>query len=304
MKAPNIILLFVCLAAPLCAFAPHPSVLMVKVGEQMAPVVKVIGTDPVAMVDGAEKRVRTSPIYVVERADNYTRGIVRLSKVQLSTSELKNVASAEDAQNPATMTSATEGGRFGTIYFDATLTSKHEVNGGFAAVVIYSGQNAEIIVHDLPNLPAGVAVPIHITGPIPDRHVNPKYFIQIFDGAGREVMTNGATIGWEYYSKRDHERLAAALRKYRAQYAGADHAAVPMVMPKPVLSDSLPPPKGPVTALVTVEPDGTVSKVEVSGVDDPNARQGVVDALSGWLFLPRLKAGVPVAAKLQVPLQF
>ena len=39
-------------------------------------------------------------------------------------------------------------------------------------------------------------------------------------------------------------------------------------------------------------------------VADDSARDSLVEALGGWYFLPKLKAGQPVSNFVQVPLQF
>ena len=47
-----------------------------------------------------------------------------------------------------------------------------------------------------------------------------------------------------------------------------------------------------------------MSAVNAGMVEDDSARNSLIEAMSGWLFLPKLKAGHPVSTYMQVPLQF
>ncbi len=302
----------VALAPGLHAFAPHPSVLTVKFHDQMLPVVKVIGTDPVVLVDGAEKRIRTEPTYLVQRADHFLPGYVTARHVQFGGTELK-VAAAQDAaltDNNATPT----GRRFGVSYFEGRLTAQQAITGGFVVIVVYSptgmaagpsdeGQT-QVIVHELPDLPAGQEVEVKISAALPDGQANQTYFFQVFDGHGREVVTSASDLAWKYYALRDRLKLAGVRAQYLEKFHGADHAAVPAVMARPVFSQGAKPPHGEASAVISVSADGVVTNVDVRGVDDPAARADIANALGGWLFLPQLKGGVPVGTKLQVPLEF
>ena len=75
-------------------------------------------------------------------------------------------------------------------------------------------------------------------------------------------------------------------------------------MPKPIFSPEAVKPAGEVVIGLTVEADGTVSAVDAETIADESARASVMQALGGWLFLPRLKGGQPVSVVVNVPLQF
>ena len=57
-------------------------------------------------------------------------------------------------------------------------------------------------------------------------------------------------------------------------------------------------------SFLPVMEDGTVAHVDAGMIADDSARESVIQALSGWLFLPQLKAGQPVFFRVRVPLQF
>ena len=209
---------------------------------------------------------------------------------------------------------ASEGPRFGTSYFEAALTAKQTVSNGFVAIVVFSPVNlaepassenrSEVIVHDLPLLPAGQEVVVQITAAIANGLPNQRFFFQVFDGNGRELLTDHLDSAWQYYAVRDRVQLVGVVGKYLEKFKGQDHAAVPAMMARPVFANGLTPPSGPVTALLAVSAEGFVTDVSVRGVDDAAARKSIADALGGWLFLPQLRAGQPVPSKIQVPLQF
>ncbi len=307
-----LLVLGVVLAGSLRASAPHPSVLTVKYRDQMLPVVKVIGTDPVVMVDGAEKRIRTEPSYLVQRADGYGPGRVTARHVTAAGTELKIVASQDELQDGPGYGSS--GPRFGTSYFEGRFTSRETLSGGFVVIVFYSPLTlgfssnemslTEVVVHDLPVLPAGQEVDVKLSAAIPNGQPNLTFFFQIFDGHGREIVTNAMEPAWKYYAQRDRLKLVGVRTQYLEKFRGADHAAVPAVMARPVFREGVKTPQGEASALITVSADGVVTQVEVRGVEDTAARDDIANALGGWLFLPQLKGGVPVATKLQVPLEF
>jgi hypothetical protein len=55
---------------------------------------------------------------------------------------------------------------------------------------------------------------------------------------------------------------------------------------------------------LSVSDEGIVTNVDAGMIADDRVRQSVIDALGGWLFLPKLKAGQPVYSYINVPLQF
>ena len=298
-------------ATGLRAFAPHPSVLTVKYGDQMLPVVRVVGTDPVVLVDGQEKRIRTAPTYLIQAVAGFGDNFVQVRRASLGGMEMKVVASQSDAaEGPA----ASMGPRFGTAYFEAALSAKQAIAHGFVAIVVFSPHNlsgdasqfnrSEIIVHELPPLPAGQDVVVKISAPIPEGQPNQQYFFQVFDDGGREVLSSKMDSAWQYYTMRDRVQLAGVIGRYLEKFAGQNHAAVPVpdTLARPVFTG--PAPVGQATAMLSVSAEGQVTEVIVRGVADPAARKSIIDALGGWLFLPQLKAGVPVPTKIQVPLQF
>lgn len=306
MKIPSLLLGWCLLAPALHAFAPHPSVLTVKYGDNMLPVVRVTSSGPYVIVDGKEKLIRSSPVYFVQEAAHFSDNFVQTRRGALGgTMKVATLdGSVMDLSAP----------HLGNFNFEATLEAKQTIKSGFAVMVFYSDETfdehavhakpAEVFVRDLPELPAGKSVNVKFFAAILPRTMDPRFFVHIFDDSGREVQTSGADHAWRYYALRDRARLARALEKYLAENKGADHAAVPVSTPKPVFKSTAELPKGEVVITLTIEPDGTVSAVDAGNVANDSARNSLVEAMSGWLFLPKLKAGQPVSNYMQVPLQF
>lgn len=313
MKTPLLVCILSLATAGLQAAAPHPSVLTVKYGDKLEPVVRVVGTDPVIMVDAREKRIRSEPLYLVQRAEAFGEGFVQMNGASLALQSMSTAASADAAQvaNGSGMSSESN---FGTTYFEVTLRSRQELKGGFAVVVTYGSNRvggrrvqsgpAQVIVHDLPDLPAGKDVPVKFNAALIQGGAQQTFFIQLFDGSGREILTNKSDEAWQFYAMSDRAKLDGAIRKYCERNPAADVAAKPVLMAQPVFKDGLTPPKTAGSALLEVAADGTVAKLEITGIENEGVKQSIAEALNGWLFYPRLRAGVPVASKVQIPLQF
>ena len=317
MKSAPLLSLFLLCASNALAVAPYPSVLTVKYKDRMLPVIHVHDTDPVVVVDGKEKVIRTNPSYVIQSAAGFADNSVESAPGALAGPFQIRFLGGEGTPTR------------GLTYIEVPLTAKKTIKQGFAVVVIYSDDNktkevrekafgnvkiagipdafyngTSIIVHDLPELPAGNPVKVKFTSGGGVALLATDYFIQIFDDEGREVRTTDVGSVWQYYTRRDRERLVQAVAKYLEKFKGADHDAVPAMMPKPIFAPNAVMPVGEVVVTLTVESDGTVSAVETGETKDASVRESISNALGGWMFLPRLKAGVPVATKVSFPLKF
>lgn len=156
----------------------------------------------------------------------------------------------------------------------------------------------------MPDLPAGRATEVKFSAAIPDGAPGLTYFIQVFDHEGHEVRTNAMSNAWAYYRLRELVTLKEARENYVRQNQGANHQLVPVLMPKPLLpeGDDRRPTAG--SAVLDVDADGIVTAVELEGVDSPAYSEAISEAMGGWLFLPQLRAGTPVATRVKVPLAF
>jgi hypothetical protein len=293
-----VLLIGCCLVPALRAVGPHPTILTVQYKDKMLPVAKVIGTDPVVMVDGKEKRIRTEPVFEPRRASDYSTETVQILKMKLGGTQMAVVANVADAgERPAQY-----GDVGGMAEFEATLKAPRTLEGAFVTVVLYFP--AQIVVHDLPTLPAGKEVPVHITSKMFTYRPGQQYFVQIFDRTGHEIFTPASTSSWGYYAWTERARLARALVGYRVKYAFQDHPATPAITIKPLLPDGTAPTTWGLSARLFVSAEGAVENVALIGSAGSAVDQAVREALGGWLFLPQMKAGEPVPCVLEVPIQF
>lgn len=279
----------------LLAQAPHPTVLRVKHGNQMLPVVRVKGDDPYVMMDGNETLIRSTPVYFLERADEYSDNFVETPPGAMSGRMAMQVLGGH----------GTGGGVInGSISINITMKARKTIRHGFLTFAMLSFLGRDIIVHELPDLPAGQEVPVKLEVHSLPSLPNPIVFSQIFDERGLEVPTSDMTLAWDYYSQRDRANWAKSVADYQNQHENMNHQAVPVYTPSPSLGPDIETPKGDIVATLSVSADGTVSQVDVGPIEDESARSSVSQTLSGWLFLPKLKSGRPVPTKIKVPLQF
>lgn len=300
------VLLLVAQAA-LQAAPPHPTVLMTMVDGAPRPVIKVIGTDPIVVVEGKERRIRTSPTYFAERAPRYGEGTVEFKRFALNGTEVKRVRAL--TEEPA-MIERLVGG---ITFFEVTVVPSMELRGGSIAVVFYdaafmtglnSRPNPQIIVHDLPVLAAGIEATVKFSAAVSGMNSFFVCFVHVFAAGGAELRSSYEGIAARYYARVEQAKLGAALELYQARFSQADHGAVPFVIIKPMLPAGVGTPTAPVTATFSVAENGWVSEVAITGTEDPALCAALEESLRGWLFLPRLKAGQPVASRVQMPLNF
>lgn len=308
MKLPALLLGFVSVTAGLLAYAPYPSVLTAKYKDQLLPVVRVEGTEAFVMVNGKEVRIRSNPTYLVQDAESFSDNFVTATKGALAgTMKIQVMGDHSDNLDLNTALSV-------SLDFSVQLTAKNDLKGGYAVLVMYATDTfakppahatpPQAIVHELPTLPAGQSVKFKFFARRVPRTTEPHFFVQIYDGAGKEVRTNYSPQVWKYYGMRDRSRFDPELEKYVAQNHGANHAAVPAITPRPLFGPAAVLPTGEVTITLTVEPDGTVSAVDAGMVANDSARDSIIEAMGSWLFLPKLRAGEPVSTYVKVPLQF
>lgn len=279
--------------------------LTVKYRDAMQPVVAMVGTDPVVRIEGQEKRIRTEPLYEPERVNDYSTAEVALREVRLAGTQFIDTQTG--------LTDPWEGNYSGLAELTFTAVAKQSLERSFVAVVIYSpaaiaagdtSRPTQIVVHALPALPAGVAVPVRIRSKMFSFARGQKRFLQFFDQDGLEIFTPYAAASWGYYAGLERLRLAAVLERYLVAQAGKDVPARPVVTIKPRLSLGATRPEEPITVDLSVNGQGLVDGVEVSGSLRDDVRSAVASAMGGWLFLPRLKSGQAVPCVVRVPLKF
>jgi hypothetical protein len=287
------------------AAAEHPTVLLASTGKVTAPVVALQGTDPIIEVNGKPKRLDANVPITAERAPYYADGHVELSGVSLAGFSLQLVATASSSYSASHNAPIAS-----TSFFEADMIADREIHGGFVAIIAYNPEfifgltdqpSAQILLHDLPTLTA--LVPTHVKFTAPGIKGG-KFLVMVFAAGGAEVATNADGHVAEYFTRLEKVRLAQAVARYRAEFRTTDHAAAAFVRIAPRLPPGTSPPSAPLTATLSVGDDGVVSFVHVDGTEDADLTGAIRDAMEGWLFLPRLKGGVPVASRVAIPVVF
>jgi len=291
------------------AAAPHPTLLTVLYKDAFHPVVRLIGTDPVVLIEGQEKRIRTEPSYLPSRVDHYAEGSVEVLEASLEMLHRR----IETESSPAPLEGVWHGGHGGNSDFKATLRSGVTLSGGLIAIVIYS-QSAlvdstirpasEIVVRALPELPANEKVSIAFTSKALTYRRGQDFFVQVFDREGRELMSNEASKAWPYYAAMERSQLRDTLRRLKPSLAGKDLEARPVLTIRPFLPKEVARPTEPVMAQLSISAEGTVTDVQVGTTTADLVGQAVREALAGWLFIPRMRGGEPVVSNVRIPITF
>ena len=295
------------LQATALAVHPHPTVLLTDAGPSPLPVVRVVQTDPVVVIEGKERRIRQRPTYFAERAPYFAEGAVTFASISLNGHALKYVQRYDD--EPSASTPVVGGG----YYFEARVTPAIDLKGGFIAVVLFQRAfllgatdkpQATILVQSLPDLPAHKETTVRFREKIDQRPGGDTYFPLIFAAGGQEVRSNVSDLSARYFRRVEEVRLATVLADYRVKFPTADRPAEPVLRIQPLLPTGVAVPTEPVLTVVSIDATGQVSDVQIPELVSPQLTAALRDALGGWLFLPRLKAGEPVGTRLQVPLRF
>lgn len=289
--------------------SPHPTQLVIKQRNELLPVVGVKGSDPVVIIKGKEKRIRTDAAYLPTRAKGYGANRIEIRNTSLQGTQIGFVINPEDTVNTAPRV----GDHGGIAEFATTLVSRNGLKGGFIAVVLYS-QNifhsdsslyrGQIVLRELPDLPANTPVPVKFASKMFTYVPGQLYFVQVFDNQGRELITNVVNQAWPYYTQVERYQLKQAIARYQEEHAGQNLAAKPVVTIMPLLPDGVEPPKEPIIVRLTLSAEGVVSEVNIRNRASSEVRRVLIEAMRGWLFFPRLIYGQPVESQVEVPIQF
>lgn len=304
--------IFLTLVTMSLGYAPYPTVVTVSYKDQLWPVVRIQKTNPVILYKGKEKRLRSESRYVFDRASRYSDNRIEFSRKFLGSMSTNWVSYTTGNGLDADM--APLGGDSGTTSFYAILRAQQDVQGGYAAIVVYTDDSltgpvdrfnrTEIMVSEIPDMPAGEDVSISLKCGIMKGGEGFRYFIQIFDRDGLEIPSNVMAHAWRYYAIRDREQLKRILPDYLQKNREASRGVTPVIMPKPFLPKDYNPPENPISAIIDISAKGEVTDVEINGLEHGPVHTAITDALEGWLFLPQLNEGIATATKVQVPIQF
>ncbi len=193
------------LAAVFCSpalAANHlPVTLTVKYKGEMLPVTKVIGSDPVVMVDRQDKRIRTTPRYQPQIGGEFSSQKLEIISASFDGAQSLdqpkyNVADLIRSNSDNTIS------RYTRPEINLTLKAPQDLEGAFIVIgveVPLSDENTSqgthhFVVRALPHLSAEATTAIQIT----DRYLTfpreqPNLAILVFDAQGRQILTNATS---------------------------------------------------------------------------------------------------------------
>ena len=153
---------------------------------------------------------------------------------------------------------------------------------------------------EIGDVPAGRETPVKINCvyAVPDGGA--YYLFPLIFSKGVEIRTDQSDFAARFFRQQEMVAHADLLARYREKFPSADHPAVPYLRFPPLLPDGIDPRSLPaIEARFAVMETGEVDSLEFTQVLDPSVDQAIRRAVNGWLFLPRLKKGMPVRTMVE-----
>jgi hypothetical protein len=114
------------------------------------------------------------------------------------------------------------------------------------------------------------------------------------------VITSTIDAAAEFHALAERTRLRALLPEYVRRCAGRDMDPRMFLTAEPLFSQDMEAPSSKITSTLSISADGTVTRVALQDDVDPALSPAVNEALYGWLFYPRIVAGIPQPAEIEV----
>ena len=255
--------------------------------------------------DGSARKLSRKVSYSLERAPHYHEGFVKFEEMQMTGMVIVNDAIEE------AFVEATGQGTPSWGVFKATVVSNVALQNCMLAIVsinpaFLSGESDDpheyLILNEIPDLRAGHRTKVKFNS-VP---LTGRYFPLLFAG-GREVLTDRLEPATEFFRRVELLKHAIRVRAYRTLNTATDKVVLPSIIFPPLLDDGSPltAPSHPIIVRLSITEDGTVEAATLvdSSLSAP-AQASILRTLHGWLFLPQLKVGTPVATEIETPLKF
>ncbi|HEY5228368.1 MAG TPA: energy transducer TonB, partial [Opitutaceae bacterium] len=134
-----------------------------------------------------------------------------------------------------------------------------------------------------------------------------RYFcFPLLFSKGIEIRTSQSDSAALFFHARDVRGHDALMARYLQENPNSDKPAMAYLRFPPLLPVGQDPralPQG-IEARFDVTGSGRVESVNLTPQLDPQVSASIERALDGWLFLPRLKKGVPTRTTIRLPLSF
>jgi hypothetical protein len=291
----------------------HPTIITTDYKGKAYPVVAVSAEVPEIEVEGKLRKLNSKPSYLTPRAAGFAPGFVTF-KDQKASSKVMMTGTRAMGMGP-TGTNALPGGAIsGGGEYECTLVSSENHTDCYVAVLFYRPGDGgsplpgwtAIAFRQIGDLVAGreTKVAINSSYVVPPG-VWANYFSMVFT-KGMEIRSDQSELSAKFFRPTEMAVHGAMLARYREQNPGADRPASAYLRFNPELPPGVDPRSLPptITAKFSVTETGEIDDLEIDQVLDVKVDHEIRRALDGWLFMPRLKNGYPVRARITVPLSF
>lgn len=285
----------------------HPSAITTQHGGQTVPVVSVSDQTPEIEVDGRKTAVAKDAGFLFARLANFGPGSIKILRHEIA--QVENVTRNADGVVINELSDDVP-----VDEYQATLVSDTAHPDAFLVVVVFerdflTGETtAPNMVQFFKQIGAlktneNKTVTVRLGRFTPAARQRLEFFPLLFAN-GRELRSQLSEMSAALFRRVEMARHTSVVANYLSQNADADRAIQPYVRIAPIL------PEGPssdvatkLNVRLTIDEQGVVNQADVLGEVPAPVKSEVERALRGWLFLPKLTKGKPVAAKAVVPLQ-
>lgn len=292
----------------------HPTVIIANIKGRQYPVTAASAEFAEITVEGRRERLFSDQSYSTPRAAGFAPGFIQFkaqnasSTIRTMTDRFRNYGDASDVDVPAGIMS--ESGNYA-----CTIVSSGEIADCYIAVIFYlvngtgdlvPGSTA-IAFRQVGDLAAGRETRVTIDcGYVVRAGRGRGHYFPLAFSRGREIRTDQCENSARFLRHGEMETHAALLAQYRKDNPASDRPASAYLRFQPELPVGVDPRSLPstVTANFSVTETGEVDDVELDQVLDAKVEKEIRRALDGWLFLPRLRKGLPVRSRITVPLSF
>ena len=285
----------------------HPSAITKQHDGKLAPVVSVSGSTPEIELDGKRMGVAKDASYTFARLASFGPGSIKILRHEIARVE-------NQFRNPDGVVVNELSGSGPVDEYQATLVSDTDHPNAFLVVVIFqrdflsdptAAPNTALFFKQLGALTANdnKKVVVELGRFAPEARQRLEFFPLVFAN-GRELRSQLDELSAAYFRQVEMVRHTSVLENYLRQNANSDHAIQPYVRIAPILPEGTS--NSVATKLnvrLTIDAKGIVNQAEVLGEVPGPIKTEVERAFRGWLFLPKITKGKPVAAKAVVPLQ-
>jgi hypothetical protein len=291
----------------------HPSLITTDYKGKSYPVTGVSGELPEIEADGKPRRLHLNQSYQTQRAMGYVSGYIHF-KAQNASSETRKMV-YQFVGSGANSSATIPGGTISASgNYECTLVSSESHADCYIAVVFFR-KNSDggpdmrsdaIAFRQIGGLVAGQETHLKINCAYIAPPGTRYYFFPLIFSKGLEIRSDQSEIAARFFRRQEMISHDALLAEYRQKFQAADRPALAYLRVAPQLPVGIDPHNLPATidAKFVVTETGEVDSLEIGGTLDPQVARAIRRALNGWLFLPRLKKGIPVRSMIELPLSF